>query len=680
MPQMKSIACVGILLVSAALFPVAALAKSPPPPLPTCLNGLGSEVQRIVSPLLPGAIVSGTLTTTIVPAAAANPGGTPSTPTPYGETPAYCLVTFTYSTGASGLFATVPPSATNAGVPYPAYSVGETQQIEIGIALPLNSADGGAGGIEGSWTGGMMTTGGSGSSGEAPLSAETPYTEGLDFTGSPGYAIRQGLIATMTDTGQMAAAKANDGNSNWFLTTAAESPPNTIVYGPIADWLYRGTHYGKQWGDFIAFIYYGKSPKLHYYNGCSGGGNQGMGQLQNYADEYDGLLIGAPAYRWNQLSLSQLWPALVWKKLVQLGGTVPTAAQQSALNAAVTAACDVDKQFPGGLDPVADGTAQDPRLCALHFSAQANVCGVSGAPAAPNCLASNQAAAFDRIWDGPRNSYGARIYYPYEISDMNVSLSTTVGGFGASVVLWDHANASFPANACLFADQQSAALGGSACPAPFTPITYENEAALSAKTLGPYTEQQDFRLKLAVQNNTKVIQVRGNTDNAIPEGGDIDYYNRVATWYAGGTKPEDYERLHRWYRLFIMPGVGHCTGALDTGPLASIFGTTVGPSIEDPFVALRNWVENGTAPKHLSGLAFSPALDPGRTRPICPFPKTAIYDGHGDMNNASSFHCGGNLQNLPVACNDVRTMFGQENTAHLDFEGVGLSSEQCERP
>ena len=75
MPQMKSIACVGILLVSAALFPVAALAKSPPPPLPTCLNGLGSEVQRIVSPLLPGAIVSGTLTTTIVPAAAAIPVG-----------------------------------------------------------------------------------------------------------------------------------------------------------------------------------------------------------------------------------------------------------------------------------------------------------------------------------------------------------------------------------------------------------------------------------------------------------------------------------------------------------------------------------------------------------------------------------------------------------------------------
>jgi hypothetical protein len=680
MARARTCMCAFAFPVAMAFVLTAAQAKSPPPPPPTCLAGLASDVQRIVSPLLPGSIVSGTLSTAIVPPAAANPGGTPGTPTPFGATPAYCLVTFTYSTGASGTDATVPPSPTNAGVPYPAYSVGETQKVEIAIALPLNAADGGAGAVEGNWTGGMMTTGGSGSSGEAPLSAETPYTEGLDFTADPGYAIRQGFIATMTDTGQIAAAAANDGSANWFLTTATQSPPNAIVYGPIADWLYRGTHYGKLWGDAIAGVYYGKAPSLHYYNGCSGGGNQGMGQLQNYGDEYDGLLIGAPAYRWNQLSLSQLWPALVWKKLVQQGGTVPTAAQQSALNAAVTGACDVDAHFPGGLDSVVDGIVQDPRLCVLHFSARANVCGVNGAPAAPNCLTAAQAAAFDRIWDGPRNSYGARIYYPYEISDLNVSLSTAVGGFGASVVLWDHSNAAFPADACLFVDQESLALGAAACPAPFAPITFEDEATLSARKLGDYTEQQDFLLKLAAQHGTKVIHLRGNVDNAIPEGGDIDYYNRVTTWYAGGTQPEDYEKLQSWYRLFIMPGVGHCTGALDVGPLASVFGTTVGPSVEDPFLALRNWVEQGKTPTQLSALAFAPALDPGRTRPVCPFPQTSIYNGTGSTDDINNFHCGGNLQNQPVACNDVRTVFGQENTGYLDYEAVGLTAEQCGKP
>jgi hypothetical protein len=554
--------------------------------------------------------------------------------------------------------------------------VGETQKVEIAIALPLSTADGGSGGSQGNWTGGMMTSGGSGSSGEHPLSATTPYTEGLNETSGPGYAIRQGMIMTMTDTGQNAAAAANGGSSNWFLTTSTQSPPNAIVYGPIADWLYRGTHYGKQWGDAIAELYYGKEPKLHYYNGCSGGGNMGMGQLQNYGDEYDGFLIGAPAYHWSQLSMSQLWPTLVWKKLLLQGGTIPTPTQLSAVNAAVTAACDVDTQF-GGVDAVADGIVQDPRRCALHFSAKANVCGAKGAPAAPNCLTSQQAAAFDRIWDGPRNRFGARIYFPEPITDLNISLSSTISGFGAAVAQWTHSNLAFPANSCLFIDQEAATLGGSTCPAPFSPITYEDEATLNAQKLGAYTEQQHFRLELAAKNKTKVIHLRGDADNAIPPDGDIDYYSRVANWYAGDTTPDAYEKLQKWYRLFIMPGVGHCTGSLTAGPAAGFFGTTVGPSVVDPFLALRNWVEHGKAPSQLTSLAAAPALNPGRTRPVCPFPETAIYNGHGDSNDINSFHCGGNLQQLPIACNDVRTVFGRENTPHLDFKGVGLTASLC---
>ena len=37
------------------------------------------------------------------------------------------------------------------------------------------------------------------------------------------------------------------------------------------------------------------------------------------------------------------------------------------------------------------------------------VCGAPNAPASPNCLNAIQAAGIDRMWDGPRNSYGKRI-------------------------------------------------------------------------------------------------------------------------------------------------------------------------------------------------------------------------------------------------------------------------------
>jgi hypothetical protein len=75
-------------------------------------------------------------------------------------------------------------------------------------------------------------------------------------------------------------------------------------------------------------------------------------------------------------------------------------------------------------------------------------------------------------------------------------------------------------------------------------------------------------------------------------------------------------------------------------------------------------------------LTGSGGIDPGRTRPICSFPQTAIYKG-GDINVASSFYCGGNLQTAPVACNDVKTPFHFETTGLLDFDGVGLSAQAC---
>jgi hypothetical protein len=80
----------------------------------------------------------------------------------------------------------------------------------------------------------------------------------------------------------------------------------------------------------------------------------------------------------------------------------------------------------------------------------------------------------------------------------------------------------------------------------------------------------------------------------------------------------------------------------------------------------------------LPALAGINQIEPGRTRPLCPYPQTAIYNGTGSTDDISSFHCGGNLQTRPVACNDVRTPFKQENTANLDFAAVGLTAAECE--
>jgi len=56
----------------------------------------------------------------------------------------------------------------------------------------------------------------------------------------------------------------------------------------------------------------------------------------------------------------------------------------------------------------------------------------------------------------------------------------------------------------------------------------------------------------------------------------------------------------------------------------------------DMLDAVVDWVEKGTAPDSViaTGKAF-----PGRSRPLCAYPKHAQYTGHGDTQEASSFVC-----------------------------------------
>jgi feruloyl esterase len=52
--------------------------------------------------------------------------------------------------------------------------------------------------------------------------------------------------------------------------------------------------------------------------------------------------------------------------------------------------------------------------------------------------------------------------------------------------------------------------------------------------------------------------------------------------------------------------------------------------------AVVNWLEKGVAPDSIvaTGKAF-----PGRSRPLCAYPKHAQYKGQGDSQDAKNFEC-----------------------------------------
>ena len=82
------------------------------------------------------------------------------------------------------------------------------------------------------------------------------------------------------------------------------------------------------------------------------------------------------------------------------------------------------------------------------------------------------------------------------------------------------------------------------------------------------------------------------------------------------------------------------------GPGPSSFDPQATDPRRDSFLALRSWVESGSAPAAIVATKYEvdPEEAPGRgkvrmTRPLCPYPELAAYRGQGDTNDAASFEC-----------------------------------------
>jgi feruloyl esterase len=132
-------------------------------------------------------------------------------------------------------------------------------------------------------------------------------------------------------------------------------------------------------------------------------------------------------------------------------------------------------------------------------------------------------------------------------------------------------------------------------------------------------------LKAFSDNGGKLIMYHGWSDGIVAPRNSINYYREVSD------KAGSRRKAMRFARLFMAPGMDHCIGG--SGPFAF-----------DPIAALEGWVEGGVAPDsmlafHLAGNGAGPGA-PDRSRPLCRFPLVAIYDGSGDINDASNFTCG----------------------------------------
>jgi len=103
----------------------------------------------------------------------------------------------------------------------------------------------------------------------------------------------------------------------------------------------------------------------------------------------------------------------------------------------------------------------------------------------------------------------------------------------------------------------------------------------------------------------------------------------------GNTQRENF------YRLFMVPGLGHCGG----GPGANlVFRSELATAVpldpnRDMLTALEEWVERGRAPSSFVASRLNREGAVERTRLVCAYPNVAKYRGMGDVDSADSWTC-----------------------------------------
>jgi feruloyl esterase len=145
----------------------------------------------------------------------------------------------------------------------------------------------------------------------------------------------------------------------------------------------------------------------------------------------------------------------------------------------------------------------------------------------------------------------------------------------------------------------------------------DRDYPLAHRRIAPILNVETTDLGAFARRGGKLILYQGWDDPVISAAETIRYVDAVRRRIGPASDAS--------VRLFMVPGMGHCAG----GPGATGF---------DMQPALEQWVEHDKPPQRV--VAIKPnAGDAPLSRPLCPWPQTARYQGSGSTREASSFKC-----------------------------------------
>jgi hypothetical protein len=421
-------------------------------------------------------------------------------------------------------------------------------------------------------------------------------TAGVISLGAMDNGLRLGYATASTNTGHDAAKEP-------LATFAKPGPDNPNAERKLIDFGYMAVHETAVLAKKIVKAYYGEAPRYSYWVGCSTGGRQGFSEAQRYPEDFDGLVIGAPAINMSGLNMRNVWNA----QAARTGPGVIAVDKLPMLANAVYKICD-------GADGLEDGLIDDPRRCTFDPARDLPRC-----PAdqdGPNCFTTAQVESLKKIYGGIKTSAGKPVFPGQppgaEVLAKAAPARPAKSGWDGFIVASD-------------------------VPLP------RGESCLRYMFLnpppGPEWTYRDFNFdtdpQKTVANSAKVNALNPDLSALKKRGGKIVHYHGWAdtsvipqlstNYYESVLKTMGAKETREFYKLYMVPGMFHCGGGVGCGTVDWL----------SPLVA---WVEKGTAPGTLIG-ARAQGGETKRTRPICPYPEVARYKGAGSIDDAGNFSC-----------------------------------------
>ena len=416
------------------------------------------------------------------------------------------------------------------------------------------------------------------------------------FAGSINRAVarnaRFGYLTVSTNTGH--ADPADGAGATWALN----NPERQINYA------FLGVHRTVEVAKSLAKAFYGAEQRYSYFDGCSNGGRQGLMEVQRYPEDFDGVVAGAPAIPFTNIFASFARNVRVaYPTPAYFAKPVVTRANLDLLAARVLEVCDA-------IDGVKDGVLADPRECKFKLSSLPS-CPDDTANA--NCLTTAQRHAIETIYSPLTDAEGNVIYPGQPLGGENLA-----GGWSAWIVGTDSAvlhDLHYPSAQAFFAIEGARYLLFSD---PAWDYTQDrSDLYRESRRISAMYDADDPDISKFGARKAKLILWHGWADPALNPLETIKYYERVLSKNADARE---------YVRLFMEPGVLHCAGGN-------------GPSNAPWLAAIVDWVEKGIAPEQLIATKQDSTGKAILARPLCAYPKRAVYKGSGSPNEANSFVC-----------------------------------------